>query len=104
MHRRSLKKFLPFLVGALVIAVGLSMFTATTATTPFYAVTDLGSDSVPYSINDAGQVVGVDYQNSTYGNAFLWENGKLKDIANFGGRFSQAYDISNKGQIRDSSW
>lgn len=98
MHRRFLKKFLPFLVGALVIAVGLSMLTATTATTPFYAVTDLGSDSVPYSINDARQIVGVDYH-STYGNAFLWENGKMKDIANFGGRFSQAYDISNKEQI-----
>jgi uncharacterized membrane protein len=68
MPKRLFRKFLLLLVGALVIALGITLFTTTQATTTFYyAVTDLGSlsaESLAYDINDSGQVVGYSAQTS----------------------------------------
>jgi probable HAF family extracellular repeat protein len=107
MDNRLLKKFLPYLVGALVVALGISLFTATTATTSFYySVTDLGILSgAGYlkGINDQGQVVGDCYwQYATPTDpyhAFLWEKGKITDLGDLGGGSSNAYGINNKGQV-----
>jgi len=52
-------------------------------------------------INNKGQVVGFSATASNpNGEPFLWENGVLTDLGNFGGDiFGQALDINNKGQI-----
>lgn len=105
------RNFLLGLAGALLIALGLSLFTATTATTTFYyAVTDLGtlggySGISANSINDAGQVVGTSPINHllTPGtgppHAFLWSNGTMKDLGTLGGRYGNATSINNKGEV-----
>ena len=62
MHHRLLRNFLLGLVGVVVIAVGISFFTATTAAPRFYySVTVLGIlDNYPltrpFRINNSGQV------------------------------------------------
>lgn len=101
MKARWLRHFLLGLVGVVVIAVGLSIFTATTATTSFsYTVTDLGtlggSESRAFGVNDAGQVVGWAKTNSGDSHAFLWEKGTMKRL---GGDVSSASDINNRGQV-----
>ncbi|HEU4709026.1 MAG TPA: PEP-CTERM sorting domain-containing protein [Methylophilaceae bacterium] len=67
--------------------------------------TDLGAlngrdINMARSINDAGQVVGFSYDESTYDNhaAFLWENGGMTQLA-APGSYADALDINNHGQI-----
>jgi probable HAF family extracellular repeat protein len=99
-----LRNFVLGLVGAVVIALGLSIFTASSATTSFsYSVTDLGtlggSFSQAYGINDKGQVVGCATTTSGSLHAFLWSNGTLQDLDTLGGSYSQAHGINNTGQV-----
>jgi len=75
-----------------------------------------GPDAVAYLINESGQVAGVSYLDSkpsefcaqatgyslTTG-AFLWENGKMQDLGNFGGTCTFAFDLNNKGQVVGAS-
>lgn len=103
MNARWLRNFLLSLLGALVIALGLSLFTATTATSNFYySITDLGTlggrVTDAYGINDAGQVVGYGFTSSG-SRAFLWKNGKMKDLGTLGGSSSWAYGINHESQV-----
>ena len=64
MKTRWLRHFLLGLVGVLVIAFGLLIFTATTAATRFYySITDLGtlggSESYALRISEVAQIVGT---------------------------------------------
>jgi probable HAF family extracellular repeat protein len=111
MKTRLLKNFFFGLLAAFVIASGLTIFTATNATTSFYySVTDLGIVFRNYSnfqlkgINAAGQVVGVmevpggtTFQPRLH--AFRWDNSSLKDLTPPDSKSSYAYDINNRGQI-----
>ncbi|MBD1804346.1 DUF3466 family protein [Microcoleus sp. FACHB-SPT15] len=105
MKTRWLRHFLLGLVGALVIACGLSIFTATTAATRFYySITDLGtlggSESYALSINDVGQIVGSSQTSNGDTQAFLWEGGAMTDIGTAAGyNNSIAIDINNAGQV-----
>ena len=110
---RLFKTFLISFVGAVLIGLGISQFSASNADVTFYyAVTDLGtlgSDpfTYPMSINDAGQVVG--YTRTTNGpfpgpwrsgnHAFLWQNGTMTDLGSLGGTYRSALDINNLGQV-----
>ena len=60
-----------------------------------------GTGSVPYGINDSGQVVGgAGYNNSTSttSTAFLWQNGMATTLGTLGGP-SEANAINNNGQV-----
>ena len=110
---RLFKKFLLGFLGAVLIGLGISQFSASNADVTFYyAVTDLGtlgSDpfTYPMSINDAGQVVG--YTRTTNGpfpgpwrsgnHAFLWQNSTMTDLGSLGGTYRSALDINNQGQV-----
>ena len=75
-----------------------------------YTVTDLGSlagnfGSVPYGINDNGQVVGYALTNYVAGGvvnrAFLYSGGSMQDIGSFASQLgSMAYGINASGQGR----
>ncbi len=106
MQGRLLRNFPLGLIVAVVMALAISLFTATTATTSFYyTVTDLGTlggdFSVARDINDKGQVVGTSRINtsSQVQHAFLWQNGAMTDLGSLDGNFNIAYGINNAGQV-----
>jgi probable HAF family extracellular repeat protein len=82
---------------------------------PRWAVTDLGTLGKGYwassaqAINGRGQIVGVSLNREEMfvygGRAFLWERGKMRDLgASRGLRYSQAWDISESGEVVGSSF
>jgi probable HAF family extracellular repeat protein len=66
-----------------------------------------GNDAIAYLVNQAGQVVGVSYTNTTANlttglptqDPFFWEHGKMLDLGTLGGTFGAAYWINNRGQV-----
>lgn len=72
----------------------------------FRDLTPGGHYSVALAINDAGQVVGVNYPDKVEGRAFLWQNGVMRDLGTLGwngGGLSEpasvATGINSKGQV-----
>jgi probable HAF family extracellular repeat protein len=57
--------------------------------------------STAYGINDAGQIVGLNFMNVlSGGTAVVWSGGTITSLDTvLGGGFSSAYDINNAGQI-----
>ena len=107
-------------LGALALAVGASVATlagtangTAAAEPPGWAIRDLGAlggttGSVATAINDRGDVVG--YSDWTPGpgtggltcpkrHAFLWRNGRMRDLGTLGGRRSEALALNERGQI-----
>jgi len=74
-------------------------------------ITDLGTlpggnNSLAYSINARGQIVGLAengtfdfFANSPVTRAALWQNGHVADLGDFGGRNGFANAINNRGQV-----
>jgi probable HAF family extracellular repeat protein len=57
------------------------------------------SGTEAYGINNAGEVVGTGYLNSSTFHAFLYSGGKMKDIGPPGAFQASAYAINTAGQI-----
>jgi probable HAF family extracellular repeat protein len=62
-------------------------------------LSDLGTlpelESAPVAINDHGQIVGYGFGASVAARAFLWQNGKFKDLGPCG-LYSQAVGINDE--------
>ncbi|NJM41588.1 MAG: hypothetical protein HC853_12920 [Anaerolineae bacterium] len=58
-------------------------------------------ESAAYSINNAGQIVGISSASPPKPNhAFLWQNGQFTDLGAFAdGALSSAFDINSNGEI-----
>ena len=69
-----------------------------------WSVRDLGSlggfYTVPFGLNDAGQVVGWSYlESNAVGHAYLFDSGEMTEIGTFGGSNSVAQDINSFGTV-----
>lgn len=73
-----------------------------------YTITDLGADTMPYAVNDAGQVAGaVNYPATStkhttipaYGRGFIWNNGAKTVFGTLGGPNSVARGLNKYGQV-----
>lgn len=68
-----------------------------------------GPNSEAAAVNGSGQIVGSSrtkggtdasaYGRVPIGHAFLWENGRMRDLGTLGGRRSAAVDINQQGQV-----
>ena len=105
MVNQILKNFLKGLIAAFVIALVISINTATNATISLsYKMTNLGTlggkSSIAYDLNDARQVVGESETYSGFSHAFLWQNLKMTDLGTLDGyENSCALSINQMGQI-----
>jgi len=76
-----------------------------------------GTDAVALLVNEGGQIAGISYTSSEPSEvcaqaevgsltsaAFLWENGTMKDLGNFGGSCTFASDLNNRGQVVGGSF
>lgn len=74
---------------------------------PLYAVVDMGdlgsNNSLPYAINNAGQVAGFSTITSGFIHAFLYSGGAMSDISPASVAFSWGAAINNSGQVLVSS-
>jgi probable HAF family extracellular repeat protein len=88
-----------------LLAIAVLFFAGpSTAATPTYTITDLGTFggtfSGAYGINDSGQVVGYAYTTGdTAYHGFLYSGGVLHDLGTLGGPYSWAFGINNSGQV-----
>lgn len=70
-----------------------------------------GPDATANFINERGQVTGVAYTNSTPNpetgiptlHSFVWQDGKMRDLATLGGTLSFANAFNNRGQVAGQS-
>jgi probable HAF family extracellular repeat protein len=60
----------------------------------------LGKPGVPSDINERGEVVGhAPTKTDTYGHAFLWQGGPMRDLGTLGGAVSNAVALNDLGQV-----
>lgn len=69
-----------------------------------WTVTDLGSlggfFTVPFGLNDVGQVVGFSFvAGNAEGHAYLFESGEMRDLGTFGGSNSVGWAINSAGDV-----
>ena len=73
------------------------------ATSTGFVAIDLTSDvytqSRPFAINAAGQIVGAGTLPDGELRPFLWEDGVLIDLGSFGAVITYATDINDRGQV-----
>jgi probable HAF family extracellular repeat protein len=71
-----------------------------------------GTNAVALIVNERGQIAGNSYTSSEPSDvclqdelgslatgAFLWDHGSMKDLGNFGGTCTFAFDLNNRGQV-----
>ncbi len=66
-----------------------------------------GTDSQAWTANASGEVIGISFLNTNplppfnqpQDDAFVWSNGKMKDIGTLGGSFSTPSAINSSGQV-----
>ena len=76
-----------------------------------------GNDAVALLINERGQIAGISYKDSEPSDAcagadlgslttgaFLWTNGTMRDLGNFGGTCTFAADLNDRGQVVGGSF
>src|SRR5262245_48974947 len=92
------------LASTLALASVLAFSTAPARAGGSWTVVDIGANfpggSDATSINDLGQVVGVEngaYASETH--AWIYDNGTLTDLGTLGGTYAYPYAINNSGQI-----
>ena len=70
---------------------------------PQYTIVDLGSlsanSSYPAGMNDAGDVVGFYFNDSSQRRAFRYSSGEMTDLGTLGGAGASANDINGAGQV-----
>lgn len=66
-------------------------------------MTDIGTlggpSTVPWAMNDRGQVVGTSLTSMMEGHPFLWQDGRLTDLGSPGPYGGDALDINDRGQV-----
>ncbi|MCO6436250.1 MAG: hypothetical protein J5J06_04090 [Phycisphaerae bacterium] len=58
-----------------------------------------GEGACATAINEMGQVAGWGYINETQVHAFLWEQGRIKDLGSLGGSDARASDVNIHGHV-----
>jgi probable HAF family extracellular repeat protein len=86
-----------------LVAFVITMLSYPVAAQPRYTIQDLGDLgsglSIPYALNNRGQVVGTSYT-GTEMHAFLWERNVMRDLGTIPGfKRSSAQGINDSGQI-----
>ena len=99
-----MRRFLWFSLGVLLLAsVVVASSGGATQAEARWVITDLGLTNEGAAINDRGQIVGSFYPGGGRLHAFLWQDGKMRDLGTLGGDDSDAVAINDRGQVVGSS-
>lgn len=97
-------KLVPTFVTALVLlTIGFGGQCADTAPRRRYQIiylhTPVGGWSYAAAINNRGQVVGSMYSSDGSSRAFLWEQGRVRELGSLGGNDSEALSVNDQGIV-----